>query len=227
MSAEQRLFFWLVVAAVLIVCGIGAALKLFYDTFVAPSRNARREVKPVSSLELLRIELNPSTQQLQLYLAGRPARTQDIADEPLRVQVQSLMRLLQPESAGTPTPPPAIVEPPALPAAPDDEPRESFLTRLRDSLSPRTYSAPPLAVSPTSSRAAATVASTANMFEQINKILQRRAREQAYTTPLEIIGEGGELHIKYGEQIYLQVDAVPDERARTLIRAAVGEWEAS
>jgi len=142
-------------------------------------------------------------------------------------EVQALVRLLQPVAPNTPTPPPPMVAPPAAIADADVESHESFLTRLLDSISPRPYAAPPITIAPTNKRSAADTPSSPDMFEAINKILQRRVRDAAYTTPLEIIGEGGELHIRYGDQVFLQVDAVPDERARTLIRTAVSEWEAT
>ena len=190
-------------------------------------------------IELLRIEHDPATQQLRVYLSGQSTRVEDIADLQLRAHIQAILQRLQPPalsappvptpvSEALPTPPtapdaPLPETPPAMPPPPAEELRAPFLTRLRDSLRPG-YKAPPLTVA----RGAKdeSTSATATMFAQIDHILQRRRLEQGYATPLEIIGEGGELHIKYGNQIYLQVDAVPDERARTLIHEAVKEWEA-
>ena len=66
----------------------------------------------------------------------------------------------------------------------------------------------------------------ADVFAQVNAILQDKLHAQPDLPWVEVIGEGGELHIRMGEQTYLQIDAVPDERVRELIRAAIAEWEA-
>lgn len=66
----------------------------------------------------------------------------------------------------------------------------------------------------------------ADVFAQVNAILQNKLRAEPDLPPVEILGEGGELHVRYAGTTYLQLDGVPDERVRALIRAAVAEWEA-
>ena len=42
---------------------------------------------------------------------------------------------------------------------------------------------------------------------------------------IELSGEGAEIRVWFDGRAYRSVDDVPDERARTLIREAVSQWE--
>ena len=66
----------------------------------------------------------------------------------------------------------------------------------------------------------------ADMFEQINAILQRKLAGQPQAPEIHLYGEAGELRIKVGSAVFHKVEEVSDERARGWIREAVSEWEA-
>ena len=72
--------------------------------------------------ELLRIEHDPATQQLRVYLSGQSTRVEDIADLQLRAHIQAILQRLQPPAPSAPPVPTPVSEalptPPAPPAAP-------------------------------------------------------------------------------------------------------------
>lgn len=213
-----------------------------------PPMGARRS--DPGAAELVRIDIDPEAHQPSLYLAGRPvARLESIADERVREQVRGLMVVLQAEEA-LPQPPPATptpvpVQPPvAATAAPStaalDMPGdqgEPFFARLKGSLLGPRIEAPTKPVA-TAAKPVATAAKPAGggkaeagpppgIFEEVNSILQRKLKAQPGSPDIEIYEDNGELRIRVGETVYQRVDEVSGEPARTLLREALAEWEAS
>ncbi|MBI5877983.1 MAG: hypothetical protein HZB53_10045 [Chloroflexi bacterium] len=190
--------------------------------------------------ELLRIERDGADGQLIVWISGRRVdRVSEIGDEPLRNAMRVVLSALMasPPSEGKSSTPPTVsaaeaAAPGALVAeslpAPldfDENFERPFLTRLRESmLRPRSYAAP-ATPRPAKDKAGRHEAPPEWMFARINDILQRMLREQPGMTDIEIAGDGPDIRLRMNGQTYTSIDAVPDERARALIRAAVAEWE--
>ena len=203
---------------------------------------SQRTVKPAKSIELLRIELDPATNQLRVQLAERPIKSaESIADPQLRAHVQALLQLLAPEKTETE----AALEP-AMHTAPqqtqppvhvttdvpmlDDDFNAPFLERLRESLTrQRSYAmiktSKPLKP-PQPVKSARTSDKNADIFAQIDAILQNKLRVLPNALQVEIRGDDGGSLIVVGDQTYTQIDAIPDEGLRAHIRSAIAEWEA-
>lgn len=190
-------------------------------------------------IELLRIELDPNTNELSVRLAEKPiASVNQIANEALRTQIAGLLQLLTPEKAesqveqaavqATAAPEPLLASTQDT-ALLDDELSAPFFTRLFESLTRQRHYAALTAAKANKAKPAKAVGDkdhSSNLFAQMDAILQRKLREQPDAPPIEIFGDGEQPLIRVGNHVYSQLDAVPDEHARAHIRAAIAEWEA-
>ena len=126
-------------------------------------------------------------------------------------------------------PPPAIdAGAPSQPEEPDDL-SAPFLTRLTASLRPQVPVAPLKPKPAPVVRAPKVVPAgppPADMFEQINVILQRKLAGQPQAPDIKLFGEDGGLRILVGHDVFRSVEDVTDARVRGWIREAVAEWEA-
>ncbi len=217
----------------LLAGGLIALLVWRSRTAAAPQRQSP------GSAEWLRIDVDPATKQPALYLEGRPISQLDsIAEESVRAPVRSLMAVLQAGESAPKTPPVAPITVPgavanaplAAPISVLDNRRAPFLERMKDSLI-RPGTVTPAQPGPVSAKTAAgtraEAAPAASMYEQINSILQSKLKAQPGAPDMEIYDDNGELRIRVGSVVYQHIDELNDEPARTLIRAAVAEWEAS
>ena len=153
-----------------------------------------------------------------------------------------------PEPAGSPdahiVPPPASHAPPLAsenvaglepqlgagePMA-DEGVSGSFLSRLRESFQTPEYVKEPLFVRPSSNTKKNETpkdqsVGVSDMFSSINRILQKRWREQSEVPSLEIVGGVETLQIRFGGRLYQRNEDVPHEGAQKLIRMAIAEWD--
>jgi len=63
------------------------------------------------------------------------------------------------------------------------------------------------------------------MHEEIDRLVQRKAREMGIETPIRIMAEGTAVVIWVGAEKYARLTDIPDPRIQSLIQEAVREWE--
>jgi len=136
-----------------------------------------------------------------------------------RRRLISLLSQLRPYvEAGAPVPPPPA---PARPAAPPaSAERSSQPARLDLSRGLRTFLEDSVIEDDAEEKPLSIVG-------QIDLVLQEMLRERgAAENAIRLMeGPGGEVLVYIGAQRYNGIDAVPDEKAQALIRAAVAAWE--
>ena len=63
------------------------------------------------------------------------------------------------------------------------------------------------------------------MHEEIDRLVQRKAREMGIETPIRIMAKGTAVVIWVGTEKYERLTDIPDPRIQSLIQEAVREWE--
>ncbi len=79
--------------------------------------------------------------------------------------------------------------------------------------------------SPLPASASATPTGLERMHEEIDQLVQRKAREMGITVPVRIASAGHTVVIWVGDEKFERLADIPDEQVQRLIRAAVQEWE--
>ena len=160
--------------------------------------------------------------------APAPAFAPDTAAAP---SVNAVARTApsEPRASAPAIPPPALGAGPLLLPDTSDDFSAPFLTRLTASLRPQAPVAPgkpkpaPVVRGP---KVVPAGPPPADMFEQINVILQRKLAGQPQAPVIKLFGQDGELRLMVGHEVFRKVDDVTDPRVRGWIREAVAEWEA-
>lgn len=233
--SQQQLMYLLIATFLAIILLIVALLIYLRRTRFQPPHADEGEMAPPPEIVLRR---RGWAGRMEIVVGGRTyRRIKDVSDPAVRralmLAAGDLVAFMEPAAAPAPSPKPAPAPEHEAPAtgkhyAPAQElAQQAFLAQLEAANLSTPPSAGWLAMLGRGLGSRALGGTAGPFVDDIERIIQRRCREQGIDVPVHLRTDGqGIVRVEVDGILYDSPGDIPDMAIRELIRAAVGEWEA-